>query len=66
MTKQRILFLGAGRMAEAILSGLVQNAGDRVDEIIVTNRANGERLAELKQTYGVTTTHQWRDQVRNV
>lgn len=66
MKKQRMLFLGAGRMAEAILSGLVKNAGDRMEQIIVSNRSKAERLTELEKKYGVTGTSQWRDHIRSV
>ncbi|TCP58295.1 pyrroline-5-carboxylate reductase [Tumebacillus sp. BK434] len=65
MKRQRILFLGAGRMAEAILSGLMARKRDQIEEIIVTNRSNAERLQELCGTYGVTATHDWQAQVAN-
>lgn len=63
MNKQTILFLGAGRMAEAILSGLLARKQDHIEEIIVTNRSNAERLQELRGKYGVTATHDWKAQV---
>ncbi|ASS74325.1 pyrroline-5-carboxylate reductase [Tumebacillus algifaecis] len=63
MKKQTILFLGAGRMAEAILSGLLTRKRENIEEIIVTNRSNQERLAELRDKYGVTATNDWRAQV---
>ncbi|MFD2169645.1 pyrroline-5-carboxylate reductase [Tumebacillus lipolyticus] len=63
MKKQTILFLGAGRMAEAILSGLLARKRDSIEEIIVTNRSNEARLAELRAAYGVTATRDWQAQV---
>ncbi|KFZ43061.1 pyrroline-5-carboxylate reductase [Anoxybacillus flavithermus] len=49
-----ITFLGAGSMAEALISGVVKTLYEPT-QIIVTNRSNGERLQYLQQTYGVRT-----------
>lgn len=65
MTKQRILFIGAGRMAEAIFSGLLRKKADHIKEIIITNRTNKERLQEMKDKYNVTVSHNWKENVRN-
>ena len=40
LTKHRILFIGAGRMAEAIFSGLLKTSKEYIEEIIVSNRSN--------------------------
>lgn len=53
MIKQRIAFLGAGNMAEAMISGFIQSEKLPPDQIIVTNRSNEERLVELKLKYGI-------------
>jgi pyrroline-5-carboxylate reductase len=63
LKKQRILFMGAGRMAEAILSGLLLRKQEHIEEIIVTNKKNQERLAELRRKYGVTATQDWKPYV---
>lgn len=53
----KITFLGAGQMAEAILAGLVKNEGlIKKENIYVTNGQNDVRLKELEATYGITTT----------
>lgn len=64
--KQRILFIGAGRMAEAILAGLIQNNREYSKNITVSNRSNKEKLAELESRYGVYSTAQWPEKVHEV
>lgn len=49
--------VGAGSMAEALISGMVNNHLLESKQIWVTNRSNKERLQELKNTYGVLTTY---------
>lgn len=51
----KITFIGAGSMAEAVIRGLVEKAGVPPAHIRVINRQNADRLAELKQRYGVGT-----------
>ncbi|MFC4023601.1 pyrroline-5-carboxylate reductase [Oceanobacillus longus] len=53
MINKRIAFLGAGNMAEAIISGFVQSGKMKPQQIIVTNRSNQERLNELKGKYNI-------------
>lgn len=53
MLKQRVAFLGAGNMAEAMISGIVESGKLDSDQIIVTNRSNQERLNEMKVKYGI-------------
>jgi pyrroline-5-carboxylate reductase len=50
---KQIVFIGAGNMAEAMISGMVTTGTVEPGEITVTNRSNGERLAELNERYGV-------------
>jgi len=52
---RRTAFLGGGKMAEALISGLIRSGGRTVDEIMVTCRRD-ERAHELAETYGVTAT----------
>ncbi|KUP06923.1 pyrroline-5-carboxylate reductase [Bacillus coahuilensis p1.1.43] len=40
-------------MAEAMIAGIVQSNEIPLDQIIVTNRSNQERLEELNQNYGI-------------
>ena len=53
LTKHRILFIGAGRMAEAIFSGLLKTQ-EYIEEIIVSNRSNVEKLKQLQHRYNVS------------
>lgn len=53
--KKNITFLGAGSIAEAILSGIVHAEMMESENIIVTNRSNKQRLKYLEEKYGVTT-----------
>ncbi len=66
LMKKKILFIGAGRMAEAIFSGLLTYKKEYIDEIIVTNRTDEQRLINLKEKYGVTTSTKWQDEVAHV
>jgi pyrroline-5-carboxylate reductase len=52
---RRVAFLGGGKMAEALISGLIRSGGRSVDEIMVTNRREA-RAQELAGKYGVTAT----------
>jgi pyrroline-5-carboxylate reductase len=48
-------FIGAGNMAEALISGL-RDAGLDGRQIVVTNRSRRDRLNHLKEAWGITTT----------
>jgi pyrroline-5-carboxylate reductase len=52
MTDRKVAFLGGGRMAEALVSGLIRSGGRTVDELMVTCRRD-ERARELAGKYGV-------------
>ena len=53
LADKKILFIGAGSMAEAMISGFVQSEKISPKQIIVTNRTNEKRLSELESKYGV-------------
>ena len=55
MTDRKVAFLGGGKMAEALVSGLIRSGGRTAEEIMVTNRRE-ERARELAGKYGVTAT----------
>ncbi|ELK46416.1 pyrroline-5-carboxylate reductase [Halobacillus sp. ACCC02827] len=55
MIKQTIAFLGAGSMAEAMISGMVESGNIPADNIVVTNRSNQQRLNTIYNKYGVRT-----------
>jgi len=63
MKKQRILFIGAGRMAEAIIAGLLGQEADQLEEVVVANRSDAAKLAALHEQYGVTVTQDWQTAV---
>ncbi|ARK28994.1 Pyrroline-5-carboxylate reductase [Halalkalibacter krulwichiae] len=52
-----ILFIGAGRMAEAIFSGILQKEKDI--HITVSNEKDVQRLKSLKEQYEINTTTDW-------
>ncbi|WP_227937999.1 pyrroline-5-carboxylate reductase [Alkalihalobacillus deserti] len=54
-----ILFIGAGRMAEAIFSGMIQNKLDV--KITISNEQDMKRLNTLKDQYRVETASDWVD-----
>nr|WP_037986483.1 pyrroline-5-carboxylate reductase [Thalassobacillus devorans] len=54
--KQTVAFLGAGSMAEAMISGVVEAETIPVNQVIVTNRSNQDRLNHIQSKYGVRTT----------
>jgi pyrroline-5-carboxylate reductase len=57
--KADILFIGAGRMAEAVVSGVVKTSRETFGTITMANRSNKEKLKHLQSTYGVQMTTDW-------
>jgi pyrroline-5-carboxylate reductase len=53
-----VAFLGAGSMAESMISGIVQIGSIPAERIYVTNRSNQLRLEEMNHVYGVHAVHQ--------
>jgi pyrroline-5-carboxylate reductase len=51
----RIAILGAGKMGEALVAGLVSSGWRRPEQIVAADR-RPERLAEMSSRYGVETT----------
>ena len=51
----KVAILGGGRIGEALLSGLLSSGWRGADEVVVTDRRE-ERLAELRERYGVEAT----------
>ncbi|MGQ4664202.1 pyrroline-5-carboxylate reductase [Metabacillus halosaccharovorans] len=48
-----ILFIGAGRMAEAIIAGLKTSSREQINSIYVSNQKSVERLKELVMKYQI-------------
>jgi pyrroline-5-carboxylate reductase len=61
---RRIAILGAGKIGESLLAGLLSSGWRKPDEIVVTGRRE-ERLAELAERYGVEATLSNSDAVRD-
>ncbi|TGB03877.1 pyrroline-5-carboxylate reductase [Halobacillus salinus] len=55
MINKKIAFLGAGSMAEAMISGMAESGTIAKENIIVTNRSNQDRLNSIHEKYGVRT-----------
>jgi pyrroline-5-carboxylate reductase len=53
--EKRVAFLGAGKMGEALVSGLIRAGGRSPDEIMVTARRE-ERARELSERHAVAST----------
>lgn len=60
MADEKILIVGAGRMAQAIIKGLKQAD---FTNVLVGNNGNVERLAAVEARFGVNTTEQWQNHV---
>ncbi|MEH7013462.1 pyrroline-5-carboxylate reductase [Neobacillus niacini] len=54
---KKLAFIGAGSMAEAFISGILENSLIDRKNVWVTNNSNAERLKKLSDTYGVRTTY---------
>lgn len=54
---KKLVIVGAGSIAEALISGIIENNVIEPKQIWVTNKANKERLGVLQQQYGVSVTY---------
>ena len=50
---EKVIFIGAGSMAEAMLNGWLTTRRFAPEQLYVSNRSNTARLTALQQTYGV-------------
>ncbi|CAM5200827.1 Pyrroline-5-carboxylate reductase OS=Ureibacillus acetophenoni OX=614649 GN=proC PE=3 SV=1 [Ureibacillus acetophenoni] len=50
---QKVMFLGAGSMAEALIQGWIEQEVVNANNIYISNRSNYERLDSLSLKYGV-------------
>jgi len=53
LNSKKIVFIGAGSMAEAIIKGLISQSTSSAQNITATNQKNHERLQELAEKYGI-------------
>ena len=51
---EKIVFVGAGSMAEAVIAGICKQKTVNLSNIYVMNRADDARLFSLQQTYGIS------------
>ncbi len=58
---KKFVFTGAGSMAEALISGMIENGLVKGEQIWVTNRQNQNRLKQLKDQYGVNSSYQYEE-----
>jgi pyrroline-5-carboxylate reductase len=54
---KKLVFVGAGSMAEAMISGIGASGLLPREQIWATNKQDADRLKILKQRYGITTTY---------
>ncbi|MEI3601457.1 MULTISPECIES: pyrroline-5-carboxylate reductase [unclassified Oceanobacillus] len=54
---KRIVFVGCGSMAEAIMGGMLQTKTVDKNDIYVTNKQDEGRLGNIEATYGVQTSY---------
>ncbi|MEC0284382.1 pyrroline-5-carboxylate reductase [Terribacillus saccharophilus] len=54
LTNKRILYVGAGSMAEGMIAGMDGSDSMHHEKVYVTNRTNSERLCELQERYAIT------------
>ena len=54
---KKLVFVGAGSMAEAMISGIGASGLLPGDQIWVTNKQDTDRLQKLKQKYGIKPTY---------
>ena len=54
---KKIVIVGAGSMAEAFISGILENGLIERQNVWVTNNSNEKRLAGLKERYGIRSTY---------
>lgn len=49
----KVYFIGAGSMSEALIQGWIKNKVVKPSKIVVSNRSNQERLTYLQKKYGI-------------
>lgn len=62
---EKIAMIGAGSMAEALISGMVEKNFIKGEQIWVTNRSNKEKLNQLHEQYGVNPTYDFEEMLQD-
>jgi len=60
----KIVFVGAGSMAEAIIAGILTNEVISAEDVFVMNKSDDDRLAYMQKSYGVSLVCQERNALR--
>jgi len=60
-SSNKILFIGAGRMAQAIIAGL----NKMYMTIVVSNNGDEKRLEDVEREFGVLTTDSWKEEMQD-
>jgi len=55
---KKVAFLGAGSMAEAMISGVVKSGKMHAENVYVTNKSNAAKLERLESRYGINAMPQ--------
>ncbi|WP_433959653.1 pyrroline-5-carboxylate reductase [Cytobacillus horneckiae] len=55
LENKTVAFIGAGSMAESMISGMIKANKVPANRIYVTNKYNGDRLTELRERYDIHT-----------
>ena len=63
MSQFKLGFIGAGAMAEAIISGVI-NSGIYDPEQLIASDINAERLSQVKQKFDIFVTHDNNDVIQ--
>lgn len=61
---ETIVFAGAGSIAEAMISGIVQQGSIHPENLYVMNRSNKEKLTDLQNKYGVSIVDEQRSALK--
>ncbi|MFJ7933841.1 pyrroline-5-carboxylate reductase [Sporosarcina sp. NPDC096371] len=51
---EKIVFIGAGSMAEAVIAGIVKRGAIEPQQVYVMNKSDDDRLISLQQKYGIS------------
>lgn len=63
---EKILFIGAGSMAEAIIAGIVEQKVVPSKHVFVMNRSDANRLCDLEDRYGISKACEDRSFIKEI
>ncbi|MBD7906756.1 pyrroline-5-carboxylate reductase [Sporosarcina gallistercoris] len=62
---EKIVFVGAGSMAEAVIAGICKQGTVKTENVFVMNRADEARLEFLQNTYGISIVSSDKNELRS-